>query len=199
MTSPLFPLFPLQTVLFPGCVLDLQLFEARYLDMLGACMKRGEGFGVVCLVEGAEVGVAAERFSAVGCEALIRDWQQQPNGLLGVRVEGGRRFRVNRAEVQRDQLTVADIDWLSDQPERPLLEAHADLAALLEALAEHPMVEALGLGRGEIGQQALANQLAYLLPFTPAQKLELLALEDPLRRLTQLQGMLDQLQGELNA
>ena len=41
------PLFPLNTVLFPGCVLDLQIFEARYLDMISRCMKQGSGFGVV--------------------------------------------------------------------------------------------------------------------------------------------------------
>ena len=40
------PLFPLNTVLFPGCILDLQIFEARYLDMIGRCMKQGGGFGV---------------------------------------------------------------------------------------------------------------------------------------------------------
>ncbi len=47
-----FPLFPLNTVLFPGCRLDLQIFEARYLDMIGRCMKQNGGFGVVAIVEG---------------------------------------------------------------------------------------------------------------------------------------------------
>jgi hypothetical protein len=73
-------LFPLNTVLFPGCQLDLQIFEARYLDMISRCMKQGEGFGVVCIVEGQEVGEAAEHFSAIGCEARICDFQQRPNG-----------------------------------------------------------------------------------------------------------------------
>ena len=40
------PLFPLDTVLFPGCTLDLQIFEARYLDMVSSCLKAGHGFGV---------------------------------------------------------------------------------------------------------------------------------------------------------
>ena len=71
-----YPLFPLGTVLFPGCVLDLQIFEARYLDMVSTCMRRGEGFGVVGILEGQEAGEAARRFSALGCEALIRDFQQ---------------------------------------------------------------------------------------------------------------------------
>lgn len=83
------PLFPLNTVLFPGCMLDLQIFEARYLDMISRCMKQGEGFGVVCIIEGAEVGEAAGQFSAIGCEAIVRDFEQRPNGLLGIRVEGG--------------------------------------------------------------------------------------------------------------
>lgn len=190
------PLFPLNTVLFPGCTLDLQIFEARYLDMLGRCMKQGEGFGVVCILEGLEVGEAASRFAAVGCEALIRDWQQRPNGLLGIRVEGGRRFHVSKAEVLRDQLTLAEVEWLDDEPERPLRAEHADLAALLNALAEHPMVQGLGMGGVVEGQQALANQLSYLLPFHIKEKIHLLTLTNPDERLDFLQGLLDHLQGE---
>jgi Lon protease-like protein len=194
-----YPLFPLNTVLFPGCILDLQIFEARYLDMVSACMKRGEGFGVVTILEGEEVGEAASRFSALGCEALIRDFQQRSNGLLGIRVEGGRRFRVERVEVQADQLTLARVEWLDEPEDAPLLAEHADLAALLSALAEHPLVAGLAMGGVVAGQQALANQLAYLLPFATEQKLQLLQLDDPLRRLEQIQGLLDQLQGEMTA
>jgi Lon protease-like protein len=194
-----YPLFPLNTVLFPGCILDLQIFEARYLDMVSACMKRGEGFGVVTILEGQEVGEAASRFSALGCEALIRDFQQRSNGLLGIRVEGGRRFRVDGVEVQADQLTLAQVDWLDEPDDAPLLAEHADLAALLAALAEHPLVAGLAMGGVVAGQQALANQLAYLLPFATEQKLQLLQLDDPLRRLQQIQVLLDQLQGEMTA
>ncbi|WP_137975056.1 LON peptidase substrate-binding domain-containing protein [Pseudomonas sp. F(2018)] len=194
-----YPLFPLNTVLFPGCILDLQIFEARYLDMVSACMKRGEGFGVVTILEGQEVGEAASRFSALGCEALIRDFQQRSNGLLGIRVEGGRRFRVGEIEVQVDQLTLAQVDWLDEPDDAPLLAEHADLAALLAALAEHPLVAGLAMGGVVAGQQALANQLAYLLPFATEQKLQLLQLDDPLRRLGQVQVLLDQLQGEMTA
>jgi Lon protease-like protein len=190
------PLFPLNTVLFPGCVLDLQIFEPRYLDMVSACLKRGEGFGVVGLFAGREVGEAAREFALVGCEALIRDWQQRPNGLLGIRVEGGRRFRIARAEVQRDQLTVADVDWLEPGVDAPLGDEHADLLALLTALLEHPVAAGLGMEAPVESQQVLANRLAYLLPFSLAQKLESLMLEDPAQRLRHIQTLLEQLQGE---
>jgi Lon protease-like protein len=193
------PLFPLNTVLFPGCNLDLQIFEARYLDMIGRCMKQGGGFGVVCILQGAEVGAAPEGFALVGCEAKIIDFQQQDNGLLGIRVQGGRRFNVLRTEVQRDQLIVADVDWLDEEPEQPLQDEDADLMALLKALAEHPMVEALNMGVEAQGQQSLANQLAYLLPFAEEDKIDLLQTDDPQRRLDAIQALLDELQGELFA
>ncbi|WP_426115697.1 LON peptidase substrate-binding domain-containing protein [Pseudomonas sp. DSP3-2-2] len=193
------PLFPLNAVLFPGCVLDLQLFEARYLDMISRCMKQGEGFGVVCITEGKEVGDAPAGYSLIGCEALVRDFQQQDNGLLGIRVEGGRRFRVLSTETQRDQLLIAQVQWLDEPQERPLQEEDADLVALLAALAEHPMVAALNMGLTANGQQSLANQLAYLLPFTEEDKIELLEIDDAEERLDAIQDLLDEMQGDLQA
>ncbi|AZF28823.1 MULTISPECIES: LON peptidase substrate-binding domain-containing protein [unclassified Pseudomonas] len=190
-------LFPLNTVLFPGCTLDLQLFEARYLDMISRCMKKGESFGVVCILDGKEVGLAPDGYALIGCEALIRDFKQQDNGLLGIRVEGGRRFRVRDAQVHKDQLLVAEVQWLEELPDQPLEEEDADLLALLQALAEHPMVASLDMDARAEGQQALANQLAYLLPFTEADKLDLLQLDDPQQRLDAIQMLLDELQGEL--
>lgn len=193
------PLFPLNAVLFPGCMLDLQLFEARYLDMIGRCMKQGEGFGVVCITDGREVGDAPAGYSLIGCEALVRDFQTQDNGLLGIRVEGGRRFRVVSAQTQRDQLVLAEVQWLDELQERPLQEEDADLVALLAALAEHPMVASLNMGLTANGQQSLANQLAYLLPFTEEDKIELLQIDDPEDRLDAIQDLLDEMQGDLQA
>lgn len=190
-------LFPLNTVLFPGCTLDLQIFEARYLDMISRCMKKGESFGVVCIFNGLEVGIAPDGYALIGCEAFIRDFKQQDNGLLGIRVEGGRRFRVLDVTVQKDQLLVAEVKWLEEMPDRPLEEEDADLLALLEALAEHPMVASLEMNAHAEGQQALGNQLAYLLPFTDADKVDLLQIDDPQQRLDAIQMLLDELQGEL--
>jgi Lon protease-like protein len=193
------PLFPLNAVLFPGCVLDLQIFEARYLDMIGRCMKQGEGFGVVCITEGSEVGGVPEGFSQVGCEALVTDFQQQDNGLLGIRVLGGRRFRVVSAEAQRDNLLVAEVEWLEEPQDKPLQEEDDDLVALLAALAEHPMVAALNMGLTASGQQSLSNQLAYLLPFAEEDKIELLEIDDAEERLDAIQDLLDEMQGDMQA
>lgn len=193
------PLFPLDTVLFPGCFLDLQIFEARYLDMIGRCMKQGEGFGVVCIVEGEQVGKAPPVVASIGCEAVIRDFVQQENGLLGIRVEGVRRFDLQATEVLKDHLLVGQVQWLPDLEDSPLQEADDDLLALLLALGEHPMVEALDMPRPVDGRQALANQLAYLLPFTEQDKLDLLAQDSPEQRLGEIHRLLERIQGELFA
>ena len=177
-------------------MLDLQIFEARYLDMIARCMKQGTGFGVVCILEGGEVGEAPQDIARIGCEALIRDFQQQDNGLLGIRVEGGRRFEVLSTELQGNQLLLAEVDWLDELPEQPLEHEDQDLLALLKALAEHPMVAALNMSTEVPGQQALANQLAYLLPFAEQDKLELLQVDDPQQRLDGIQVLLDEMQSE---
>ena len=101
--------------------------------------------------------------------------------------------------MQRDQLTVAEVEWLDELPEQPLQEEDADLMALLKALAEHPMVEALNMGTDAAGQQSLANQLAYLLPFSELEKIGLLQVDDPQQRLDAIQALLDELQGDLFA
>ena len=190
------PLFPLSTVLFPGCVLDLQIFEARYLDMIARCMKQGSGFGVVCILEGSEVGDAPQDIALIGCEALIRDFKQQDNGLLGIRVEGGRRFQVLSTQAQPNQSLLAEIEWMDEVAEQPLGEEDQDLLALLKALAEHPMVAALEMNTEVSGQQSLGNQLAYLLPFAEEDKLQLLQVDDPQQRLDGIQVLLDEMQGE---
>lgn len=193
------PLFPLDTVLFPGCLLDLQIFEARYLDMIGRCMKQGGGFGVVCILDGEQVGKAPPVVASVGCEALIRDFVQQDNGLLGIRVEGVRRFRVEQTEVQKDQLMVGEVQWLPELADSALSSRDDDLLALLQALGEHPMVAALDMPRAVDGCQSLANQLGYLLPFMEEDKLDLLAIDSPQLRLEAIQDLLERIQGELFA
>ncbi|MGI4841610.1 MAG: LON peptidase substrate-binding domain-containing protein [Janthinobacterium lividum] len=191
------PLFPLNTVLFPDCVLDLQIFEARYLDMITRCMKQGTGFGVVCLLEGDEAGNGEVLHAPVGCEAMVVDFNPQNNGLLGIRVKGTRRFEVKSCETQRDRLLLGEVEYLYEFREEPLSSDEDDLLALLNALAEHPMVAALGMLDGARTQQSLANQLGYLLPFLNGDKLRLLCLDDPRERLDNIQTLLDELQGEL--
>ena len=107
------PLFPLNTVLFPGGPLRLRIFEARYVDMVRHCMKTDSDFGVVAIRHGQEVGPA--EFHEVGTTAEIVDWSQEPDGLLGLAVAGRRRFRVETISQLPDGLYMGRIDWLAPE------------------------------------------------------------------------------------
>jgi len=101
------PLFPLGTVLFPGGLLPLRIFEVRYLDMIGKCHRTGEPFGVVSLTQGSEVRVAgaeAERFSTLGTLAEIREFTTPQPGLMQIECVGTQRFRIRSSELQKHGL-----------------------------------------------------------------------------------------------
>jgi len=69
------PIFPLSVVLCPQGLLSLRIFEARYLDMVSGCLKHDRPFGVSMIVEGKEIGQAAQCYQ-VGTLAKITNWDQ---------------------------------------------------------------------------------------------------------------------------
>ncbi len=122
MTRPAAPpmladvaIFPLSTVLFPGGVLPLRVFEARYMDMVRDCMHRELPFGVCQITRGAEVGEAAEH-EPVGCLAHIRGWDMEQLGVLQLRTVGGSRFRRPDRRVARSGLIHATLDPIAEDP-----------------------------------------------------------------------------------
>ena len=87
------PLFPLNTVLFPGALLPLHVFEERYKLMIGRCLEERTSFGVVLIRSGDEVGGPAEPCD-VGTTARIARLQRLPDGRMNLVALGQRRFRI---------------------------------------------------------------------------------------------------------
>ena len=86
------PLFPLNSIIFPGGVLPLRIFETRYLDMVKECSRNQSEF-VICLIkDGGEVGNAAKHQN-IGTSCRIIDWETLPDGLLGVTAQGQARVK----------------------------------------------------------------------------------------------------------
>ena len=137
------PLFPLSTVLFPGGVLPLRVFEARYMDMVRQCMKTDAPFGVVLITKGGEVGAPAAT-EAVGTVARIVAWDMPQLGLLHLRAIGGERFRIEQAEVQPDGLQVASVQPITPDDDPPLDEQYRPCADLLQRV-----IDDLGRQRAE--------------------------------------------------
>jgi len=135
-------LFPLNTVLFPGSILPLQIFEQRYLNLIKECMKQQTGFVTVLISEGKEVG-AAPQIYRVGCYVEVIDWQSLPNGLLGISVQAKYRVRLSESSVKDDGLLFAEATSLEsafdDSLELP--KGFEPLSATLQQLLKHPYAQ----------------------------------------------------------
>ncbi len=192
-------LFPLQTVLFPGGTLPLQIFEARYLDLMSRCLReRGSApsdaradFGIVHLVAGNEVRRAGDdepRFAAIGTSVRIEHADMPRAGLMLVALRGLRRFRVGAVECRENGLWIAQASDLPDDPAVAPAPRHMPVVAALRQVLDHLA------SRAASGTHALdatrfddaawvAHRWCELLPAAPPQKQAWLELDHPLARL----------------
>jgi Lon protease-like protein len=185
------PLFPLRTVLFPGGPLALKVFEVRYLDMMSRCLREGSPFGVVCLNQGTEVSAAHESagsFERVGVIAQLLEVDSDQPGVLQAWCEGGLRFAIEAEPVQVNGL------WVTPRaralaPDSLVMPAAAFKATVdtldraLSALAARtPKAVPRSKKLGDAGW--VANRWCELLPISLRARQQLMALEDPVARLT---------------
>jgi len=206
LTLTSLPLFPLGTVLYPGGLLPLQIFEVRYLDMIGKCHKAGAPFGVVSLTEGSEVrkpanatapgdlpsgdGFANEAFNEVGTLATIIEFDVPQPGLMVVQCRGSHRFKIAQREKLKHGLWIANVTRLED--DRPV-DIPADLQKTADALAklikrllheETPPEKMPMLPPYQLEDCGwVANRWCELLPMPVTLKQQLMELDNPLLRL----------------
>jgi len=203
------PLFPLNTVLFPGGSLPLRIFEVRYLDMIGTRNKAGQPFGVVCLSEGSETrrrasdaaggppagdGFAHEAFFPVGTLAHITRFERPQPGLMMIACAGSQRFRVTRSEQLKHGLWVGDVELLADDADVRLPDDLGYTRDALQAIARQVEQEIEQSGTEAFAPPLLepyrwddcgwiANRWCELLPLETAVKQRLMSLDSPVLRL----------------
>jgi uncharacterized protein len=194
------PIFPLNTVLFPGGVLPLRVFEARYLDMVRDCMQHQRSFGVCLILRGKEVGAAAEH-EAVGCLAQIRDWDMQQLGVLQLRTIGTERFRVLERSVGSNSLVHAAIEPIAADDALPVPPEFADCARLAQRIVQEIEQREPDPARRIVeppyqfdSASWVGNRLSEVLPIPVAARQGLMALEDPVARLSLVKRFLQQQQ-----
>jgi len=184
------PIFPLNTVLFPGGLLPLRVFEARYMDMTRECLKRDEPFGVCLIHQGSEVGAPAIP-EGVGCLAKIREWDMQQQGILNLQTLGGQRFRIIEHETNTQGLISADVELIPPDASVAVPEKFSACSRLLEmVVADH--------GKPVFGEPHAFNDAAWvgyrlteILPVPLVAKQKLLELSDSIGRLSILQRFLE--------
>lgn len=169
------PLFPLNAVLFPQGRMTLKIFEPRYLDMIGRCMKANSNFGI-CLVEPGSEATSPE-LHKIGVEARIVDWDMNQPNMLGLTVRGGRRFRVLESVADEQGRSTGIVQWFDEAPEEMVSEAHQDILPLLALILRdaklaiptpHRLDDAAWVG----------YRYAEALPIPPLARQRLLELED---------------------
>ncbi|MCP5419262.1 MAG: LON peptidase substrate-binding domain-containing protein [Gammaproteobacteria bacterium] len=185
------PLFPLNTVLFPGGTLPLRIFEPRYLKMVCNCTKQTSGFVVVAIIEGKEVGEVA-KFHGVGTLAHIIDFDRLDNGLLGITCRGEQRLRVETQRSQEDGLLIGEVEAIPADPPQTLQPRHKPMVDLLRNVLTWEEIQPYIRFLAEDWQDAawVSNRLAELLPLPISAKQILLELRDPTQRLDVLQTLL---------
>jgi len=183
-------LFPLNTVLFPGGLLPLRIFEPRYVDMVGGCMRRDAEFGVVLIVQGTDTSSVVS-IAGMGTSARVVDFQTQTDGLLGLLCRGERRFRVAQRRLQDDGLNRATVEWMQDVPLTPLDPQFRPLVSVLRKV----MARLANIGRflepNYEDASWVSHRLAEFLPLEPPWQQRLLEIDDPNERLGMLAPMID--------
>ena len=123
------PIFPLNTVLFPGGPLPLRIFESRYIDMVSTCMKSDTPFGVLLIKDGDGEGLATTY--EVGTLAKITDFYQGSDGVLGITALGQQRFRLMSSDRQPDGLNIGEVKVIEPEASIPLPHEFRQLADML--------------------------------------------------------------------
>jgi len=181
-------LFPLQTVLFPGGLLSLKVFEARYLDLMADCLRERHPFGVIALRRGSEVRAPKDQidFEAMGVFAELMDVDSTQPGILQVRCRGTSRFSVESSRQQNDGLWLATPRAVPDDVAIPPAPAQIDtVRALANAIATmktqgtQPFLEPYELDNAGW----VANRWCEILPIPMGAKQKLMELSDPAIRL----------------
>lgn len=116
------PLFPLDTVLFPGAALPLHIFEDRYREMVGECLAENKEFGVV--------RGEPDRLAVIGCTAnIVRVLERYADGRMDILCEGARRFELEGLDDSRSFLQ-ADVEFFDDDGQGSTRGEREECAAL---------------------------------------------------------------------
>lgn len=184
------PLFPLNTVLFPGMPLALHIFEDRYKIMIGQCLQERRPFGVVLISKGVEALGPLPEPNAVGCTAFISQVERLQQGRMNISVVGQQRFRIATLDTE--------LPYLRGQVEHyPLSEGDPSsqerLAGRLRPWIERYLADLSRLGNIQLEAQnlpdepvALAYTAAALLQTPAGEKQALLNIADAASLLTDL-------------
>ena len=192
------PLFPLSHGVFPDGMLQLQIFEVRYLDLIKRCHREQKPFGVTWLKNGSEVQLPGDQpdMHSHGCLAHIREFEQVQPALLHIICQGGLRFQLHEIERGPYGVWQGKVAYLAQDEPVPIpvdWQAHADrLGAWIATAQKKGLQNRLPLFAPYCLDECgwVANRFAEVLPTPVEQKMDWLMQNDPLARLASVAAFL---------
>jgi Lon protease-like protein len=188
------PLFPLRTVLFPGGLLPLKVFEQRYIDMTKSGLRDERPFGVCLITDGDEVARPdrdAPTFASVGTLARIINFDMPQLGILHLQTEGLGRFEVRQHAVEPSGLVIGDVTPIADEPRQRLPDLYEPLAKILAAIAQRLGPQNFPADGDYADASWVGYRLAELPPLPLSIKQRMLEVSDANVRLTALKQFLE--------
>ncbi len=184
------PLFPLNTVLFPGGILPLKIFEARYLDLVSECLRTNKEFGICLISSGDEVAGSAKCYE-IGTMAKIIDWDKRDDGLLEIVVEGGQRFRLLDKRERANHLAEGDVLLIEDDDCEEIPVQYQLLSDLLRQIAQK--FELSYQSEHELYENAawVGYRLSEVLPLESDERQALLEIDNVMIRLQHIQDAIE--------
>lgn len=182
-------LFPLQTVVFPGGLLPLRVFEPRYMDMVTQAIAERAAFGICAIREGRDVDVTAKHYT-LGTRVHVMDWDMPQPGILHIQTQALERFVVRSSHTESNGLRIGEVDDVSPEP---AMEVPAELTLGAEVL--YQIINELGADKFAQPHDYnnatwISYRLSEVLPLKLSVRQNLLEMNDSIARLTILTDFL---------
>ena len=185
------PIFPLGLVALPGSIQSLQIFEPRYVNMIKSCMSDDHGFVIVLQNnESTDFGISKK-----GTYVEIIDFNNLPNGLLGITVKSENKVSIKNIYQLEDGLHIAEIKPEID-PEvdnQALIAGYPEIINILSQLIKHPKINELPIKVDFNSADSIAYHLAGLIPLSMKQRQNLLEAFDASQRLSILSKYIEKI------
>ncbi|MED5274959.1 MAG: LON peptidase substrate-binding domain-containing protein [Pseudomonadota bacterium] len=189
------PIFPLRSIVLPGGLFPLRIFERRYLDMVTECIKNNEGF-CISLVKKEEPDLYVKDVFEYGSWVEITDWNKLQDGLLGITVEGKNIVKTSNTSLDKENLLRGKIEKLGLEKEYLIPQQYIVLSKFYKKI--YPNLKDFMSFKQERFSDAswIGYRLTELLPIELELKADLISTSDAIERLKKINQIMTRLYGD---
>ncbi|MFL2716855.1 MAG: LON peptidase substrate-binding domain-containing protein [Gammaproteobacteria bacterium] len=187
------PIFPLKIVALPGSIQSLQIFEPRYVNMVKNSLKDDSGFVIAFFEE--ENSESSVAISKKGTYVRIIDFNNLPNGLLGITVKAEDKVSIKNICQLEDGLNIGEVEPMIDPEvdDQAILAEYPEFVNILTQIMKHPKVSEMPIDVNFNSADSIAYHLGGLIPLTPEEKQSLLDAFDASQRFIILSNCIEKM------